>query len=93
MQIPSAADHDHPRRAIPANLAEILRDELAKKNYVCKPINIGSNTDPYQPIEKTWRLTRAGLELLSECHHPCTIVTQECVDRARYRHSCIHGTA
>jgi DNA repair photolyase len=58
------------------NLAEILRDELAKKNYTCKPINIGSNTDPYQPIEKKWRLTRAALALLNECNHPCTIVTK-----------------
>jgi DNA repair photolyase len=58
------------------NLAEILRDELAKKNYSCKPINIGSNTDPYQPIEKQWRLTRAALALLNECNHPCTIVTK-----------------
>ncbi|HEY4090759.1 MAG TPA: PA0069 family radical SAM protein [Luteibacter sp.] len=58
------------------NLAEILRDELAKKNYTCKPINIGSNTDPYQPIEKQWRLTRAALALLNECNHPCTIVTK-----------------
>ncbi|WP_332308621.1 PA0069 family radical SAM protein [Luteibacter yeojuensis] len=58
------------------NLADILRDELAKKNYTCKPINIGSNTDPYQPIEKKWRLTRAALGLLNECNHPCTIVTK-----------------
>jgi DNA repair photolyase len=43
---------------------------------VVKPINIGSNTDPYQPIEKKWRLTRAALEVLAECHHPCTIVTK-----------------
>jgi DNA repair photolyase len=58
------------------NLAEILRDQLAKKSYTCKPINIGSNTDPYQPIEKRWRLTRAALALLDECNHPCTIVTK-----------------
>ena len=54
----------------------MLRHELARKNYTCQPINIGSNTDPYQPIEKTWRLTRAALALLDECNHPCTIVTK-----------------
>jgi DNA repair photolyase len=54
----------------------VLRGELAKRSYVCKPINIGSNTDPYQPIEKKWRLTRAALALLHECNHPCTIVTK-----------------
>lgn len=58
------------------NLEEILRAELSKRSYVCKPINIGSNTDPYQPIEKKWRLTRAALALLNECNHPCTIVTK-----------------
>ena len=59
-----------------SNLAEVLRAELSKPGYVPKPINIGSNTDPYQPIEKKWRLTRAALEVLAECRHPCTIVTK-----------------
>jgi len=58
------------------NLAEVLRAELARPGYVPQPINIGSNTDPYQPVEKRWRLTRAALELLAECRHPCTIVTK-----------------
>ena len=58
------------------NLAEVLRAELAKPGYKISPINIGSNTDPYQPVEKKWRLTRAALELLAECHHPCTLVTK-----------------
>ncbi|GFZ89005.1 PA0069 family radical SAM protein [Dyella caseinilytica] len=59
-----------------SNLAEVLRADLAKPGYRANPINIGSNTDPYQPIEKRWRLTRAALEVLAECHHPCTIVTK-----------------
>jgi DNA repair photolyase len=58
------------------NLAEVLRAELGKPGYVVSPINIGSNTDPYQPIEKRWKLTRAALELLAACRHPCTIVTK-----------------
>jgi DNA repair photolyase len=58
------------------NLADVLRVDLAKPGYVVSPLNIGSNTDPYQPIEKRWRLTRAALEVLAECHHPCTIVTK-----------------
>ena len=58
------------------NLADVLRNELAKPGYVCSPINIGSNTDPYQPVEKRWRLTRAALEVLAACQHPCTIVTK-----------------
>ncbi|MBB3226610.1 DNA repair photolyase [Luteibacter sp. Sphag1AF] len=58
------------------NLAEVLLGELTKPSYVCKPINIGSNTDPYQPVEKHWRLTRAALQLLHDTGHPCTIVTK-----------------
>ncbi len=59
-----------------SNLAQVLRHELARPGYVVSPINIGSNTDPYQPVEKHWRLTRAALELLAECRHPCTLVTK-----------------
>ena len=59
-----------------SNLAEVLRLELAKPSYKISAINIGSNTDPYQPVERRWRLTRAALEVLAECHHPCTIVTK-----------------
>ncbi|WP_201313272.1 PA0069 family radical SAM protein [Dyella sp. EPa41] len=59
-----------------SNLAEVLRHELSRRSYVASPINIGSNTDPYQPIERRWKLTRAALEVLAECHHPCTIVTK-----------------
>ncbi len=59
-----------------SNLAEVLRLELGKPGYRVSPINIGSNTDPYQPVERRWRLTRAALEVLAESHHPCTIVTK-----------------
>ena len=59
-----------------SNLAEVLQHELSRRSYVPSPINIGSNTDPYQPIERRWKLTRAALEVLAECHHPCTIVTK-----------------
>jgi DNA repair photolyase len=58
------------------NAAERLRAELAKPNYACTPINLGANTDPYQPIERRYRLTRAVLELFAETRHPVTIVTK-----------------
>ncbi|HET8554649.1 MAG TPA: PA0069 family radical SAM protein [Rhodanobacteraceae bacterium] len=58
------------------NLADVLRVELAKPGYRVRPINIGSNTDPYQPVEKHQQLTRAALEVLAASHHPCTIVTK-----------------
>ena len=56
--------------------AKLLRAELAKKNYAVMPIALGTNTDPYQPIEKDWGITRAILELLAECRHPVFITTK-----------------
>ena len=58
------------------NAAEVLRQDLARRGYRCSAINIGANTDCYQPIEKRYRITRQVLEVLSECHHPCTIITK-----------------
>lgn len=58
------------------NAAERLRAELAAPAYRCAPVNIGSATDAYQPIERERRLTRGVLEVLSECSHPLTIVTK-----------------
>ena len=58
------------------NAAELLRKELAKPSYVCSPINLGANTDPYQPIERRYRITRSVLEVLAEFRHPCTIITK-----------------
>jgi len=58
------------------NAAELLCRELAKPGYVCSPINLGANTDPYQPIERRYRITRSILEVLHEHRHPCTIITK-----------------
>jgi DNA repair photolyase len=53
-----------------------LREELNKRYYKCSPINLGANTDPYQPIERKLGVTRSILEVLAESHHPVTIVTK-----------------
>ncbi len=58
------------------NAAERLRAELTKPGYRCLPIALGTNTDPYQPIERRYRITRQVLELLAECRHPFSIVTK-----------------
>jgi DNA repair photolyase len=58
------------------NAAERLRAELARPGYVAQPINLGSATDAYQPIERRLKLTRAILEVLDECRHPVSIVTK-----------------
>jgi DNA repair photolyase len=58
------------------NAAELLREELAKPGYRCESITVGANTDPYQPIEREWRITRQVLEVLAECDHPVAIITK-----------------
>ena len=58
------------------NAAELLRKALAKPGYRCEPLAMGTNTDPYQPVEREWKITRSVLEVLSECEHPFTIVTK-----------------
>ncbi|HSC23751.1 MAG TPA: PA0069 family radical SAM protein [Casimicrobiaceae bacterium] len=56
--------------------ADLLRAELAKPGYRCDPIALGTNTDPYQPIERDWKITRSVLEVLAAHEHPFTIVTK-----------------
>ncbi len=58
------------------NAAELLRAELAKPGYQCELIALGANTDPYQPIEREYKITRAILEVLAACEHPVGIVTK-----------------
>ncbi len=58
------------------NAAALLRAELAKPGYRCDPIALGTNTDPYQPIEREWKITRSLIEVLAECDHPLTITTK-----------------
>jgi DNA repair photolyase len=56
--------------------ARLLRETLARKGYSPKPIAMGTNTDPYQPIERTYRITRQILEVCREARHPVTITTK-----------------
>ena len=58
------------------NAAELLRRELARPRYQCKPIALGVNTDCYQPFEKQLRSTRALLEIMLETRHPVGLVTK-----------------
>ena len=58
------------------NAPALLRAELARRGYRCDPIALGTNTDPYQPIEREWKVTRGILEVLTEFEHPFTIVTK-----------------
>lgn len=56
--------------------AKLLRAELSRKNYVVASIAMGTNTDPYQPIEKDWGITRSILEIMVETRHPTYITTK-----------------
>ena len=58
------------------NAADLLRGELRRPGYTVAPIALGTNTDPYQPIESDWRITRSIIEVLRETRHPLTITTK-----------------
>ena len=57
-------------------VASLLEREIARPNYRPRPITLGSNTDPYQPVERTLALTRQVLEVLERWGHPVSIVTK-----------------
>ena len=58
------------------NATALLEKELSRPGYRPSSIALGSNTDPYQPIERRLRVTRSILEVLDRCHHPVGIVTK-----------------
>ena len=58
------------------DVAGLLARDLSKPGYKPGTLVLGSNTDPYQPVERTMRLTRAVLEVLEQFGHPVSIVTK-----------------
>jgi DNA repair photolyase len=58
------------------NAAQALERDLAEPGYKVRTIAIGTNTDPYQPIERRYRIMRRILEVLSAANHPVGIVTK-----------------
>ena len=59
-----------------ADAAKVLEAQLARPSYVCKPITLGANTDPYQPVERRMGVTRSILEVLARTRHPVTVITK-----------------
>ncbi|MEO0632954.1 MAG: PA0069 family radical SAM protein [Pseudomonadota bacterium] len=55
---------------------QVLRAELGRKSYRVAPLAVGTNTDPYQPIERAHGIMRACLKVLAACGHPVAIVTK-----------------
>ena len=58
------------------NAADLLRETLSRPKYRPAPIAMGTNTDPYQPIEARYRITRQVLEICLDARHPVTITTK-----------------
>jgi DNA repair photolyase len=58
------------------NAVELLKEELGKRGYQCKPLAFGTNTDCYQPVERRYGIMRGLIEVLAACDHPLTIVTK-----------------
>jgi DNA repair photolyase len=80
---PTHAYHDlspgvdfESRLFVKPDAAKLLHSALSRPGYECAPIAMGTNTDPYQPIEERWRITRSLIELLLETRHPFTITTK-----------------
>ena len=80
---PTHAFHDlspgvdfESRLFVKPKAAQLLHAALSRPGYECAPIAMGTNTDPYQPIEERWRVTRSVIEVLLETRHPFTITTK-----------------
>jgi DNA repair photolyase len=61
---------------VKVNVAEVLRRELARPSWEPAPVAIGAATDPYQPAEGRYRLTRGCIEALAEARNPFSIITR-----------------
>ena len=64
------------RLVVRPDAPEVLARELARKSYAPAVIAIGTNTDPYQPVEKEYRIMRRLLEVLRDHRHPVSVVTK-----------------
>jgi DNA repair photolyase len=61
---------------VKTNVAEVLRRELARPSWQREPVAIGAATDPYQPAEGRYRLSRACIEALADAASPFAIITR-----------------
>jgi DNA repair photolyase len=61
---------------VKTNIAELLRKELARKSWKGEPVAVGAATDPYQPAEGRYRLTRGCVEAFRDAHNPFSLITR-----------------
>lgn len=73
---PYRDDRDGSRIRVKMSAPSVLRGELAKRTWRHERVVLGAGTDPYQPIEETYRLTRAVLEALRDYETPAEIITR-----------------
>ena len=64
------------RLFVKPDAAKLLEKEITRPGYKARPIAIGTNTDPYQPVERKWMVMRSILEVLARYDHPVGIVTK-----------------
>src|SRR5437868_11201323 len=76
LTIRSAGERDGRSIRVKVNVAEVLRRELARAPWKGEVVAIGAATDPYQPAEGRYRLTRACLEVLRDAANPLRIITR-----------------
>ena len=70
--------------SVKVNLPDLLRHELSRRSWKYETVAIGTATDPYQPIEGTYRLTRSCLEALCSRENPISLVTKGTLVLRRY---------
>jgi DNA repair photolyase len=61
---------------VKTNIADVLRRELARRSWAGEGVVIGAATDPYQPAEGRYKLTRACVQVLSDARNPFSIITR-----------------
>jgi DNA repair photolyase len=61
---------------VKANIADVLRSELARPSWAREHVVVGAATDPYQPVEGRYRLTRACIEAFAAARNPFSIITR-----------------
>lgn len=96
------ADEDFETKVfVKTNLPAVLRRELAKPSWTGERVSIGTATDPYQPCEGRYRITRGALEALRDVRNPLSIVTKSTLvlrdrdllaDLARHADVTVHFT-
>jgi DNA repair photolyase len=75
LDLDAGRDFEH-EIVVKVNAPEVLRAELRRPSWRGEHVALGTNTDPYQWVEKRYRLTRSVLEVLRDARNPCSVLTK-----------------